>query len=121
MNAMQVRVSVVRLAAAAGFWLLAGCGSEKQAAPEPMRARYYTVQAADGRSGAEYTGIVRSYYEAKLGFQTSGKIVARHVERGQLIHAGDVLVVMDPRDLQQALRNAEDEPKDAEPIPPWMR
>ena len=91
----------------AGLFVLAGCGSEKQAAPEPMRARFYPGQAADGRSGAEYTGIVRSYYEAKLGFQTSGKIVARHVERGQLVHAGDVLVVLDPRDLQQALRNAE--------------
>ena len=74
---------------------------------ESIRVRFYVVQPGGEGNGSEYTGIVRSYYEAKLAFQTSGKIVSREVERGQMVHSGDVLVLLDTRDLEQAVSNAE--------------
>ncbi len=89
------------------YWQLAGEQQAEKASSEPMRVRFYVVQPVAGDNGREYTGIVRSYYEAKLAFQTAGKIVSREVERGQLVHSGDVLALLDTRDLDQAVSNAE--------------
>ena len=85
-------------------------GSEdplKDPASEPISVRFYVVSSGSGDSRTEYTGTVRSHYEARLAFQTAGKIISREVERGQAVHAGQVLALLDTRDLQQSVRNAE--------------
>ncbi len=74
---------------------------------EPIRVRLYTVSSGPGDARTEYAGIVKSHYEAKLAFQTAGKIISREVERGQVVHVGQVLATIDTRDLLQSVRNAE--------------
>ena len=52
--------------------------------------------AADGT--ATYPGEVRGKYESNLAFQAGGKIVSRSVNLGDTVHAGQVLMELDPND-----------------------
>jgi RND family efflux transporter MFP subunit len=52
-----------------------------------------------------YSGEVRGRYESQLAFQVTGKIIKRNVELGSTVKAGDVLMQIDPRDLQQAVNS----------------
>lgn len=52
---------------------------------------------------AGYSGEVRGRYESKLSFQVSGKIIKRNVELGSLVKPGDVLLEIDPKDIQETL------------------
>lgn len=52
-----------------------------------------------------YSGEVRGRYESQLAFQVSGKIIKRNVELGSVINAGDVLMQIDPKDIQQAVNS----------------
>jgi RND family efflux transporter MFP subunit len=71
--------------------------------PEPIRAvKLIQIQATDVHAGVEFAGEVRARVESRLGFRVSGKLVARHVELGQRVKAGQVLADMDPRDYELA-------------------
>jgi RND family efflux transporter MFP subunit len=94
---------------AAGL-LLAGC--EANTAPAPRAERPVQVQrvAFESREVArEFVGVVRARYETDLGFRVAGKIVARVVNVGDLVRAGDVVAHLDPRDLKLQLESAEAE------------
>lgn len=52
-----------------------------------------------------YSGEVRGRYESQLAFQVSGKVVKRYVELGSTVRAGDVLMDIDPKDLQQLVNS----------------
>lgn len=83
--------------------LAAACGAKKDAAPEDIRpVQSQVVGASDGSVGASYSGVVQARYESKLGFQTSGRIVARLVEVGSTVKRGQPLARLDPE--QQALQ-----------------
>ena len=56
--------------------------------------------AADGT--ATYPGEVRGKYESNLAFQAGGKIVSRSVNLGDTVHAGQVLMELDPKDIRQS-------------------
>lgn len=83
--------------------LAAACGSKKEPAHEDIRpVQSQVVGASDGSVGASYSGVVQARYESKLGFQTSGRIVARLVEVGSPVKRGQPLARLDPE--QQALQ-----------------
>jgi RND family efflux transporter MFP subunit len=52
---------------------------------------------------------VRARIEAPLAFQVGGRITSRRADAGQSVRAGQILMVLDPRDLDQALYAAEAE------------
>ncbi|MCE5285210.1 MAG: efflux RND transporter periplasmic adaptor subunit [Pelosinus sp.] len=52
-----------------------------------------------------YSGAVRGRYESQLAFQVSGKVIKRNVELGSTVHAGDVLMQIDSKDLQQLVNS----------------
>lgn len=52
-----------------------------------------------------YSGEVRGRYESQLAFQVGGKIVKRNVELGSVVKPGDVLMQIDPKDLQQVVNS----------------
>lgn len=54
-----------------------------------------------------FTGTIRARREADLGFRAGGRIVAREVDLGARVQAGQVLARLDPTDLALALRSAE--------------
>ncbi len=90
--------------------LLAGC--EANTAPAPKAERPVQVQrvAFESRGVArEFVGVVRARYETDLGFRVAGKIVARVVNVGDAVRAGDVVAHLDPRDLKLQLESAQAE------------
>lgn len=82
------------LAAAA---LATGCSKQPDAAPEDVRpVRSTVVGTSHGSVGATYSGEIQARYESKLGFETSGRIVARLVEVGSTVKRGQPLMRLDP-------------------------
>jgi len=61
-----------------------------------------------------YSGEVRGRYESQLAFQVSGKIIKRNVELGSVINAGDVLMQIDPKDIQQTVNSTSAQVSSAE-------
>ncbi len=82
---------------AAASLLAAGCHPKETAAPDDVRpVRTLVVGASAGSVGATYAGEVQARYETKLGFQTSGRVVARLVEVGSHVRRGQPLMRLDP-------------------------
>ena len=85
---------------AAALAALTGCGTDTAKEAPPPLVRTMTVgDAAASESG--YTGTVRGRYETRLAFQVGGQILSRNVNAGAHVRAGDVLMVIDARDVQQ--------------------
>ena len=79
---------------------LAAC-SQKEAAPEPVRAvKLMTVGEAPVQARPEYSGEVRARIESRLGFRVAGKLTERNVQLGQHVSAGQLLAQLDARDYQ---------------------
>jgi len=67
------------------------------------------VTFAPVAASREFAGIVRARYEPDLGFRVAGKIVARLVDVGDQVKAGDVVARLDPRDYRLQVESAEAE------------
>jgi RND family efflux transporter MFP subunit len=91
-------MKLVNLSVVLGAALLAAaCGPKKEIAHEELRpVKSMVVGASRGSVGASYSGEVRARYESKLGFQTSGRVVARLVEVGTKVRRGQPLMRLDP-------------------------
>lgn len=79
---------------------LAGCGQKQEEAKAPL---VRTIQAGGGNGASEgkYAGTVRGRYETNMSFQVGGQIIARNVQAGTRVNAGDVLMVIDAKDVVQ--------------------
>jgi RND family efflux transporter MFP subunit len=80
--------------------LLAACSKEEPKAEEVRPVRAIVVGSSDIDVNAEFAGEVRPRVESRLGFQVGGKIVARKVDVGTVVKRGQVLMQIDPQDLQ---------------------
>src|SRR5262249_22721260 len=81
--------------------VLAGC--EANTAPAPSSARpvqVLRVSFEPQTAARDFVGVVRARYETDLGFRVAGKIVARIVNVGDHVQAGDVVARLDPQDLR---------------------
>ncbi|MPZ41149.1 MAG: efflux RND transporter periplasmic adaptor subunit [Rhizobiales bacterium] len=99
-----------RLAVWAAALMLAACQAET--APAPKAERPVQVQRVAFETGAiarEFVGVVHARYETDLGFRVAGKIVARVVNVGDRVRAGDVIARLDSCDLQLQVESAEAE------------
>jgi RND family efflux transporter MFP subunit len=67
------------------------------------------VQYEANAASREFVGTVRARYETDLGFRVGGKIVARVVNVGDRVRAGDVIARLDPQDLTLQVESAEAE------------
>jgi len=93
--------------------LLAGCltvalvagGCSKPGAEDP-RLKAPTVEVfkaqAAGSNSRTFTGIVEARVQSDLGFRVAGKILERSVDVGQRVQKGQVLMRLDPVDLNLA-------------------
>ena len=63
--------------------------------------RTITIGETVAKDTALYPGEVRGKYESPLAFQAPGKIVARYVNLGDNVRAGQVLMELDPKDVRQ--------------------
>jgi RND family efflux transporter MFP subunit len=68
---------------------------------EPVRAvKVLPVGQTALTTQAIYAGEVKARVETRLGFRVAGKVVARHVELGQKVRAGQLLAQVDAQDYR---------------------
>lgn len=92
------------VAAAICVTSLAGCNHKQEADPrtEPGLVRVAVVGSSQGETRA-FTGVVTARVQSNLGFRVPGKITMRLVDTGQFVHAGQLLMTIDPTDLNFAV------------------
>ena len=90
----------------ASFVLLAGCSKPVEKAEEIRPVRVIQLGADHADLVAEFSGEVRARIESRLGFRVGGKIVSRKVDVGTTVRRGQVLMQLDPQDLQLAQAQA---------------
>jgi RND family efflux transporter MFP subunit len=98
------------LAALSAALLLAACEAETAPAPRaerPVQVQSVIYEAED--AARDFVGVVRARYETDLGFRVGGKMVARLVNVGDRVRAGDVVARLDPEDLRLQVESAEAE------------
>ena len=82
---------------------LTGCGNQDTATEKDPLVKTQVVALGNGEASGSYPGVVRGRYETNMSFQVGGRILQRYVQAGDRVHAGDVLMSIDNRDvLQQA-------------------
>ena len=93
------------MSAALALALLAtplGACNDRSAAPVERAALVHTelVQPRDGQAAVTLTGEVQARFRADLSFRVSGRVLARLVDVGAHVNAGDVLARLDPAEQQ---------------------
>ncbi len=94
-----MRQCLVLVAAVQVSLVLAGCGKAPAAPQEIRPVRSIVVGAAASEANDTYAGEVRPRYESDLGFRVSGKLLARLVNVGDTVKAGQALARLDAKDL----------------------
>jgi RND family efflux transporter MFP subunit len=91
--------------------LLAACGDQATSATpkaeRPVQIQRVVFEPQD--ASREFVGVVRARHETDLGFRVAGKIMARAVNVGDRVHAGDVVARLDPQDLDLQVESAQAE------------
>ena len=83
------------------FAALGSACSRPAPPPEPVRAvRTVIVSQQSAGTTIDYAGEVRARTESRLSFRVAGKMVARPVNLGDVVKAGQVLASLDPMDLR---------------------
>jgi RND family efflux transporter MFP subunit len=111
---MRVFVGILSVAA---LYVLAGCGTRKQAGPEPVPVQAETVAMRQVRPNWSYSGEIRPDTEVQLAFKEPGYIAAlyqvkgadgrmRDVQVGDDIPAGAALAHLRSSDYEASLNTA---------------
>ena len=86
--------------------VLASCSRPVEKVEEIRPVRAMVVAAGTGKTIIELAGEIQPRYESQLGFRVGGKLIARKVEVGTWVKRGQVLMQLDPLDLQLAQSQA---------------
>lgn len=97
----KVAASLVRRLSVFTMALILASCSEKPPVVEDIRpVRAMQISSAGAENMVELAGDIQPRYESRLGFRVGGKVIARQVEIGSVVKRGQVLMQIDPRDLQ---------------------
>jgi len=94
--------------------LIAGCspGDEEALPPRPVKAVKAVATASVGN--LSFNAQVVSRRETPLAFQVNGKVVARHVDSGDRVKTGQLLVSLDTADFELSVARFQAEIRVAE-------
>ena len=98
--------AAVVVLAAAGWQLYSSIMHKPQEANYIPIVRTMTIGESIADSSTVYPGEVRGRYESQLAFQTAGRIASRLVNVGDRVHAGQILMTIDPKDVNQSVEAA---------------
>lgn len=83
-----------------GLLTLQACAPAPKPA-EPIRAvKVLQIGETEVDAITTYAGEIKARIESRLGFRVGGKLVARHVELGQKVRAGQLLAEIDAQDYR---------------------
>lgn len=82
------------------------CAKEEQPAAGPRAVETIVVAPAQGGTVAVYPAQVLSRYDGRLAFRVSGRLIAKLVEVGQPVTAGQILARLDPADAELSVAGA---------------
>ncbi len=85
---------------------LAACSKPAGKVEEIRPVRAIRLAADNVDISAEFPGEVRARVESRLGFRVGGKIISRKIEVGSPVTRGQILMQLDPQDLQLAQAQA---------------
>ncbi len=102
MNTSTLRMTQISFAAAFSLLALIACSPQAATAPtEVIRpVKTIAVGSASIAPSAAYAAEIRPRIESQLAFRVGGKVVERLVEIGATVRTGQVLMRLDPADLQ---------------------
>jgi RND family efflux transporter MFP subunit len=99
MASLQPMSAAVALALLAT--LLAACKDHSDASVErPALVQTERVQPRNGQATVTLTGEVQARFRADLSFRVNGRVLARLVDVGAHVNAGDLLARLDPAEQQ---------------------
>ncbi|MEO6919279.1 MAG: efflux RND transporter periplasmic adaptor subunit [Collimonas sp.] len=101
-----VAARLLFICALSSLSLLAACSKPPEKAEDIRPVRVIVLNPANADVTSELPGAVQARYESQLGFRVGGKIIARQVDVGTLVKRGQVLMRLDPKDLQLAQAQA---------------
>lgn len=97
----------VCLMAAGMTFFMAGCGRKEAVSTQaPLVKTVVAGEAAKGEK-TSFSGTVHGYFESPLAFQTGGRIMARYVDQGQRVSAGEALMKVDSKDAEEQVASAQ--------------
>lgn len=95
-----IAATIIILLSAVGI-LWKHAARPQPAAQDIPYVRTAVIEAGNASSFYSYSGEVRGRFESQLAFQVTGKIIKRNIDLGSPVKPGDVLMVIDPKDLNQ--------------------
>src|SRR5262245_41951215 len=91
-------------------WLAACQEQAVSAVVKPERpVQVQRVAFVNHQAARDFVGVVRARHETDLGFRVAGKVIARIVNVGDRVRAGDSVARLDPQDLALQVQSAEAE------------
>ena len=97
----KCKQSLAFCALALASLMLFGCGNTETAEVKAPLVKTQQVGNGSLTDGSSYAGTVRGRYETDMSFQVGGQVIARNVQAGSPVRAGDVLMSIDSRDVVQ--------------------
>ncbi len=97
----KYKLSFVACCLAAMCLFVVGCGGKEQKNVKAPLVKTQQVGSGALSDSSSYAGTVRGRYETNMSFQVGGQILSRNVQVGSPVRAGDVLMVIDSRDVVQ--------------------
>ena len=97
---------------AAAFTLLTALITGCSPAPspthfEPRPVKVEIIRSGEVRAGESFIGTLRARQRAELGFESSGRINAIHVDVGDRVRSGQVLARLDDSPALRRIEKAE--------------
>src|SRR4051812_12631714 len=96
----RIPISMSTVLLAALMISLIGCTKKLEKSQDIRPVRALTLGAEQIAIASEYSGEVKARVESRLGFRVGGKIIARKVDVGTMVKRGQILLQLDPQDLQ---------------------
>ena len=105
--ALALALALGLAAPAVALELPFGRDTAPAAAPAPRPVVTEIVAPNDSAPGRSVPGVITAATEVQMAFQTLGRMIARPVDVGDRVDAGQVLARLDPEDLAGNTRAAE--------------
>jgi RND family efflux transporter MFP subunit len=88
------------------LFVLSGCQKAQKHEEVIRSVKLVQVSGSNDVMTKTYAGEVRAKVESTLGFRLGGQLLSRQIELGSSVKSGQVLAVLDVRDLELAVASA---------------